>query len=141
MAVAETAPPLSVLIVEDQPDIAESLKIFLELCGGYDLEVAPDGEAAIRIAQQHPPAAVVCDIGLPKKDGFQVAEELTARLPRTPLLIAVTGYGSPDVEDRARRAGFRHYLVKPADPLKLDALLRDYRDRLAARVDRPAAEA
>ena len=132
---------MSVLIVEDQPDVAESLKLFLELCGGYELSVAPDGEAGVRAALAHPPAAVICDIGLPKKDGFQVAEELVATLPRTPLLIAVTGYKGPEVEDRATRAGFKHFLVKPADPFRLDGLLREYRDRLAAPVDRPPANA
>jgi len=129
--------PLSVLIVEDQPDVAESLKLFLELCGGYEVAVATDGEAGIAAAVAHRPAAVVCDIGLPKKDGFQVAEELTVSLPRVPLLIAVTGYGTKDVEDRARHAGFQHFVVKPADPFQLEGLLREYRNRLAARVEPP----
>lgn len=124
--------PLSVLIVEDQPDVAESLKLFLDLCGGYEVSVARDGEAGVEAALVHPPGAVVCDIGLPKKDGFQVAAELTAGLVSTPLLIAVTGYGTKDVEDRARRAGFQHFIVKPADPFQLEGLLRDYRDRLAS---------
>jgi CheY-like chemotaxis protein len=124
--------PLSVLIVEDHPDVAESLDLFLQLCGGYEVTVARDGEAGVRQALAHPPGAVVCDIGLPKKDGFQVAEELTAGLEDTPLLIAVTGYGTQEVEDRARRAGFKHFLVKPADPFAVEGLLREYRGRLAA---------
>jgi DNA-binding response OmpR family regulator len=74
-------------------------------------------------------------LGLPKKDGFQVAEELAAALPRTSLLIAVTGYGSREVEDRGRKAGFRHILVKPADPLEVERLLREHGERLAARAD------
>jgi two-component system, sensor histidine kinase len=115
--------PVSVLIVEDQPDVAESLRLFLELCGGYDVAVAPDGEAGVAAALDRRPAAVVCDIGLPKKDGFQVAEEVSSRLPGTPLLIAVTGYGTPEVEDRARKAGFRHFLVKPADPFEVQRLI------------------
>ena len=117
--------PMSVLIVEDQPDVAESLKLFLDLCG-YDVAVAPDGEAGVEAAITRRPAAVVCDIGLPKKDGFQVAEEISTTLPRTPLLIAVTGYGTRDVEDRARRAGFQHFIVKPADPFELERLLREH---------------
>ena len=123
MEVTEARRPVSVLIVEDQPDVAESLRLFLELSGGYDVAVAPDGEAGVEAALARRPAAVVCDIGLPKKDGFQVAAEVAARLPRTPLLIAVTGYGTPDVRERARQAGFRHVLIKPADPLELDRLI------------------
>jgi DNA-binding response OmpR family regulator len=114
---------MSVLLVEDQPDVADSLKLFLDLCG-YDVAVAPDGEAGVQEALARRPAAVVCDIGLPKKDGFQVAEEISTALPRTPLLIAVTGYGTRDVEDRARRAGFRHFIVKPADPFELERTSR-----------------
>jgi CheY-like chemotaxis protein len=121
--------PMSVLIVEDQPDVAESLKLFLELCCGYDVAVATDGEAGVRTALALRPAAVVCDIGLPKKDGFQVAEEIATALPRTPLLIAVTGYGTKEVEDRARRAGFGHFIVKPADPFEVERLLREYQGR------------
>jgi CheY-like chemotaxis protein len=124
--------PLSVLIVEDQPDVAESLKIFLDLFG-YEVAVATDGETGVQQALARRPAAVVCDIGLPKKDGFRVAEEVTAALPRTPLLIAVTGYGTKDVEERARKAGFQHFLVKPADPFELEGLLREYRDWLGGR--------
>ena len=128
MAVLETVPPMAVLIVEDQADVAESLRLFLDICGGYTLTVAADGEAGVRTALAHPPDAVVCDIGLPKKDGFRVAEELAAGLPRTPLLIAVTGYGTAEVEAHARRSGFHHFLVKPADPLRINALLREHRD-------------
>ena len=84
-------PLLSVLIVEDQTDVADSLQLFLEFSGGYDRTVARDGEAGVRAALAHPPGAVICDIGLPRKDGFQVAEEIVAGLLQTPLLIAVTG--------------------------------------------------
>jgi two-component system, sensor histidine kinase len=139
MATTTPASQLSVLIVEDQPDIAESLRLFLDLCGGYELTVALDGEAGIRAALAHPPQAVVCDIGLPKKDGLQVAAELTDHLPSTPLLIAVTGYDDSEVEDRARRAGFQHFIVKPADPFELEGLLREHRARLGDRVDRPSS--
>ena len=123
MEETEAPRPVSVLIVEDQPDVAESLKLFLELSGGYDVAVAPDGEAGVAAALARPPAAVVCDIGLPRKDGFQVAAEVAARLLRPPLLIAVTGYGTPEVQERARKAGFLHVLVKPADPFELDRLI------------------
>jgi DNA-binding response OmpR family regulator len=116
--------PMSVLIVEDQPDVAETLRLFLELCGGYALTVAGDGEAGVRAALAHPPGAVICDIGLPKKDGFQVAEELAARLASTPLLIAVTGYADQVPEELARDAGFDHLLAKPADPAALGGLIR-----------------
>jgi DNA-binding response OmpR family regulator len=122
--------PLSVLVVEDQPDVAATLALFLQVCCNYRVTIAADGEAGVAAARTDPPDAVVCDIGLPKKDGFQVAREVAA-LPRRPLLIAVTGYGDDESRDKGRAAGFDHYLLKPADPHAIEAILRAYHARLA----------
>ena len=124
MSAAAPAHRLSVLLVEDRADVSETLRTYLEACCDFRVRIAPDGDAAVRAAVADPPDAVLLDIGLPRKDGFQVAAELTARLPRRPLLVAITGYGGPDVEARARAAGFDHYLLKPADPHAVEALLR-----------------
>jgi DNA-binding response OmpR family regulator len=121
---------LSVLVVEDQPDVAATLALFLEVCCNYRVTIAADGAAGVAAAQADTPDAVVCDIGLPKKDGFQVAREV-AVLPRRPLLIAVTGYGDDDSREKGRAAGFDHYLLKPADPRAIEAILRAYQARLA----------
>jgi len=121
---------LSVLVVEDQPDVAATLALFLEVCCNYRVTIAADGAAGVAAAQADPPDAVVCDIGLPKKDGFQVAREVAA-MPRRPLLIAVTGYGDDVSRDKGRAAGFDHYLLKPADPRAIEAILRAYQARLA----------
>jgi CheY-like chemotaxis protein len=67
---------------------------------------------------------VICDIGLPELDGYEVARRLLAQRVQPPcVLIAVTGYG--DVVDRARTlaAGFSHHLTKPADPEVLARLV------------------
>jgi two-component system, sensor histidine kinase len=124
-------PRLSVLIVEDNPDIAASLQIFLEVCG-YLVTVATNGAAGVQAAFTGRPDAVICDIGLPVMDGFRVAEEIRYALSSPPLLIAVTGYGTAEVEERARKAGFTHFLRKPADPLELHRLLSQHRTRLGA---------
>jgi two-component system, sensor histidine kinase len=118
---------LSVLLVEDQPDIAESLRMVLTLCGGYDISVAADGQLGIDMALANPPDAVICDIGLPKKNGFEVATELSRRLPRKPLLIAISGYSWENSAKRALDAGFNHYFAKPADPDRLHVLLQSHR--------------
>jgi DNA-binding response OmpR family regulator len=75
------------------------------------------------MAVADPPDAVVCDIGLPKKNGLLVAEEIAESLPRRPLLIAVTGYVWQVTKDLVDAAGFDHYLVKPADPFRIEALI------------------
>jgi two-component system, sensor histidine kinase len=123
--------PLSVLLVEDQPDVADSLALFLQVACHCRVSIAHDGEAGVAAARAEEPDAVVCDIGLPKKDGFQVAREVAALLPRRPLLIAVTGYGDDESRAKGWAAGFDHYLQKPADPWIIQAILRAHQTQSA----------
>jgi signal transduction histidine kinase/ActR/RegA family two-component response regulator len=111
--------PLRVLVVEDNRDSAEALRMLLEICG-YEVMVAFSGTEGVEIAQAARPDAVVCDIGLPGMDGFTVAEHLR-RSPETAAarLIAVTGYGQEEDRQRALEAGFDVHLVKPVEPGKL----------------------
>ena len=111
--------PLRVLVVEDNRDAAESLRMLLELFG-YGVTLAhtgPDGVAAARALR---PDVVLCDIGLPGMDGFTVADTLR-KSPETATtrLIAVTGYGEEEDRRRALAAGFDVHLVKPVDPQTL----------------------
>jgi two-component system, OmpR family, response regulator len=129
--------PLSVLVVEDHQDVAQTLAQYLELCCGFRVTVAADGESGVRDGLADPPDAVVADIGLPGKDGFQLARELTGTLWPRPLLIAVTAYAGDDMRERGKAAGFDHYLVKPVDPREVEELLRAHERRLAAAPDRP----
>jgi CheY-like chemotaxis protein len=129
MTVDQQTRAMTVLIVEDNADTAESLARFLRLGCGYEVSTAWDGVKGIRAALDHNPDVIVCDIGLPKRDGLQVAEELLEQLPRRPLMIAVTGYGNRVTRDQAMAAGFDHFLVKPADPFEIEALIEAYAHR------------
>lgn len=122
-------PSLTVLIIEDQADIATSLSMFLELTAGHRVVIAFDGEAGIAAAIAHHPDVVVCDIGLPKKNGFEVAQEL-GRMPCRPLLIACTAFGDDAMRARGNAVGFDHYLVKPADPSRIAELLEAQKQKL-----------
>src|SRR5688572_16303393 len=105
---AQPSPPdraVSVLVVEDNQDAADSLARFFRVALGYHVRVAYDGAAGIRMAVADPPDVVVCDIALPRLDGFQVATDLVAKLARKPLLIAVTAFSGDFPEDKARQAG------------------------------------
>jgi CheY-like chemotaxis protein len=103
-----------ILVVEDDPDSRESLKRVLEL-NGHSVEVAPDGIAGVaKAAQWHPDIAIV-DIGLPKLNGYAVAKAIRRELGGKPTLVALTGYGLPEDEQRARAAEFDQHLVKPVD--------------------------
>jgi signal transduction histidine kinase len=110
-----------VLIVEDNRDAASSLSLLLEVLG-HNVRVAHTGPEGVRLASEWRPEVVVSDIGLPGIDGYEVARRILREpgLEKT-VLVALTGYGGEDDKRRAREAGFRHFLVKPADP---DALQR-----------------
>ena len=124
-----TAPPTGrprILIVEDERDAADSLRMLLELVG-YEVDVAYDGAEGVRKALRWRPDVVLCDIGLPGLSGYGVAEQLR-RDPATAEshLVAITAWGGEEDKQRGREAGFEHHLVKPADPQRLLQLLASY---------------
>jgi signal transduction histidine kinase/ActR/RegA family two-component response regulator len=108
-----------ILVVDDNVDAAESLKMLLVL-EGHEVRLAHDGLAALRVSDDFRPEVVLLDIGLPRMDGYQVARHLRER-PASDLvlLVALTGYGQDDDRRRSQEAGFNAHLVKPVD---LDAL-------------------
>jgi CheY-like chemotaxis protein len=118
-----SARDLRVLVVDDNADAAESLASLLEL-SGHQTRVANDGEQALRIAHEFHPEIVFLDIGMPGKDGYEVARELRdAADTRDVVLVALTGWGAKDDRARTRHAGFDHHLTKPAGLAAVDGLL------------------
>jgi CheY-like chemotaxis protein len=111
-----------VLLIEDNADAREALRVLLEL-DGYDVEVAGDGPHGIEIARAKTPAVALVDIGLPGIDGYEVAKRLRALPGRRTFLVALTGYSDPDDRRRAEEAGFDAHVVKPVDPDELTRLL------------------
>ena len=105
-----------ILVVEDNRDAADSLRLLLGLYG-YEVAVAYCGHDGVRAAEQHRPDVVLCDIGLPGLDGYGVARKLRDN-PATAQarLIAVTAYGRDEDRRRSHEAGFERHLVKPVDP-------------------------
>lgn len=114
---------LKVLIVDDNEDSAESLASLMRLFG-HDARTAYDGLSALEEARTYLPDVMLLDIGLPKLDGYGVAERLRQEPWRDRmLLMAMTGYGQEEDRRRSREAGFDHHLVKPVDLGKLRELL------------------
>jgi signal transduction histidine kinase len=106
----------TVLVIEDNADVAEMLAMYLEQLG-HRVIVATDGHAGLEAALRNHPDVVVCDIGLPGLNGFQIATRLREDSSfRSCLLIAVTGYGDVADKRRTREAGFTYHVTKPADP-------------------------
>lgn len=115
--------PRRVLIVEDNRDAAESLKEALVL-DGHEVRVAYDGPAGICCARESPPEVVLCDVGLPGMDGYEVARLLRSdEALRRCTLVALTGYARPEDKERAARAGFHLHLAKPPSMDELAEIL------------------
>jgi PAS domain S-box-containing protein len=114
---------LRILVVEDNHDAAETLRILLELFG-HEVEVAHSGPEGVEASRRRQPDVVLCDIGLPGLDGYGVARAVRQD-PATAgaRLIAITGYGSDEDRRRSREAGFDLHLTKPVDPADLQPLL------------------
>ena len=92
---------------------------------GHEVSVAVTGTDALACFERLRPTVAILDIGLPDMSGFDVARAIRSRHPDWKgKLVALTGYGQPEDERRAREAGFDAHLVKPAEFVKLRALLR-----------------
>jgi CheY-like chemotaxis protein len=119
-----------VLMVDDYPDNGESMAVLLRLYG-HEVEVALGGPAALRTARAQQPDAVLLDISMPGMDGYQVARRLRAMFwDRPVLLVAITAHGFEEDRRRCEEAGFDLHLVKPADPLEVERLLRELGESL-----------
>jgi PAS domain S-box-containing protein len=115
-----------VLIVEDNADALESLRLQMELWG-TEVSTAKSAQEALDVAERVRPQIVLCDIGLPGMDGFSLIEPMKRRLKGTPVVFAaVTGYASAGDQQRALDAGFDSFFVKPLNAASLANLLRAY---------------
>jgi CheY-like chemotaxis protein len=105
-----------ILLADDNRDAAESLAILLRL-EGHEVELAHDGDAALRSFAARRPDVALLDIGMPNANGYEVARRIRA----TPegsgvLLIAITGWAQDADKLESRAAGFDHHLTKPIEP-------------------------
>jgi PAS domain S-box-containing protein len=112
-----------VLVVEDNQDVAASLRDLVEAFG-HEVQVARSGDSALAAARERPPDVVLCDIGLPGMSGYDVARAFR-RDPslRHARLVAVTGYAQAEDKREAAEAGFDRHVGKPPDPSELERLL------------------
>ena len=117
--------PTRILIVEDNDDARESLRLLLEL-DGHEVIAAGSGEDGLDHAQSRAFAIALVDLGLPGIDGFEVARRLRAMARGTEVrLVAISGYGQPLDRKRAQAAGFDAHLVKPVDTEVLRTVLAE----------------
>jgi signal transduction histidine kinase/ActR/RegA family two-component response regulator len=124
------APPCKILLIEDNLDGNDVMTMLLER-DGHSVTSCFDGPSGLRAGLSQPYDVVLCDIGLPGMDGYQVVSALRAAL-ETPLpcFVATTGYSGTDQPDRASEAGFDHYLVKPVSLPALTAIIAAHATQL-----------
>jgi len=123
-APAGSGPARRILLVDDNRDAAQALRLLLE-ADGHEVRVAADGASGLAMALAERPQVVLLDIGLPKIDGYEIAKRIRANpaLAGT-VLIAVTGYGQMHDRARASACGFHHHLVKPVEFTALQEIVR-----------------
>jgi DNA-binding response OmpR family regulator len=109
-----------VLIIDDNPDLAQSLRWLLESYG-CRVEVAHDGQHGVHKAITERPDIIFIDIAMPRLSGYDVARAIRSALSDQVVLIAQTAYGTPEDRALALGCGFNEHLIKPADP---DVLIR-----------------
>jgi CheY-like chemotaxis protein len=133
---------IHILVVDDCADAADSTVQLLSLWG-YDARACYDGATALESARAHRPDAVLLDLAMPRMDGFRFAQ-MFRELPlcEAALIIAISGYTEAAYRARAWVMGIEHYLLKPADPMRLRELLvweiaPSIHAPLFDRVDRP----
>ena len=124
-----------VLVVEDDPDLGDTIVTFLKE-EGLEAKLARDGDQAMRMVDQLSPSAMILDLMMPRRDGFSVLRELRAdgRIANLPVIVVTAIFG---LSERlyATELGAADYVTKP---FELDELLERVRNVLASRHEEPA---
>jgi two-component system CheB/CheR fusion protein len=114
-----------VLIIEDNVDAADTLRDVLTL-GRHDVRVAYDARAGLVLAHRFRPEIVICDLGLPEMDGYEVARGFRGDpVLRGVYLVALSAYSQLEDRRRSAAAGFDQHLSKPPNLDALDRLLEE----------------
>ncbi len=118
-----------ILVVDDNRDAAESMRVLLKLMGA-NVSTAFDGLEALDVAETFRPEAVLLDIGMPKLHGYDAARRFrNEKWGKDIVLVALTGWGRQEDRQRSEEAGFDGHLVKPVQVSALRQLLERLLDR------------
>ena len=109
---------MSVVVVDDHLDSAELLAAILEMCGA-NVRMTTSASEALAAVEDTEPSVLVSDIAMPERDGYWLLEQVKSKCGSSPPVIAVTAHANHHDRQRALRAGFDAYLVKPVDPDEL----------------------
>ena len=125
---------IKVVVVEDDPDVAEMVAIVLGRHGA-EVVTASSGEGALSLLAEYPPDVLVCDIGLPDIDGYallqRVCEMERTRGRRAVPSVALTGFASEEERQRAASVGYQIHVSKPVEPDRLVKVIAEVVARAA----------
>ena len=114
----------AVLIVDDNADAADGLAMLLRMAG-FEVCVAYGADEAMSLAHERLPDVALLDLGMPGRDGFELADDLKRLASSRPIrLMAVTGYHQTEFRQQAAKRGFERFFVKPPDLAKLEEAIR-----------------
>ena len=120
---------ISIMIVDDHPMVREGLAAMLESEEGFEVvALAPNGEAALGIAEEKRPGVVLSDVRMPKMDGFTMLGHLKRLLPEVKVLL-LAGMPLKEEEERARQGGASGYLPKDVDQDRLSQTIREIAEK------------
>jgi DNA-binding NtrC family response regulator len=112
----------SLLVIDDEPEIRESLEALLS-AEGFAVELAPSGQEGLRRLERKPFDLVLLDVALPDQSGLDVLQQIRAANP-TLAVVMITAYGSVENAVEAMRVGASNYVTKPWDNERLLAEIR-----------------
>lgn len=120
-----SAPPMEILVADDNVDAADALTELLRAMG-HMVHCVYDGLAAVELAKHVAPHLVILDIGMPHMNGYEACRAIrTQPNPRLVQVWAVTGWGQDQALQKGVEAGFDHHLVKPVNPSEIIRRLAD----------------
>ncbi len=119
---SSTRDRITVLIVDDNKDTADSLAQWLRL-SGHQVEVAYSGLSALACVRSLKPDVVVCDLGLPEITGYDFALAVRRESTRAIRLVAHTGYDRPEEVSRCLECGFDAHVAKPSPPAYIERMI------------------
>ena len=115
----------SILVVDDEADIRNIIKMSLELSGGFAVHVAEGSDPALAVLEQTKPDLILLDVMMPGRDGPETLREIRTRFPDADLpVIFLTAKVQPHEITQYRNLGAIDVLAKPFDPLGLAADIR-----------------
>jgi two-component system CheB/CheR fusion protein len=122
--VSESARRHRVLIVDDNTDAAETLRLLMKSLGGGEVRTASNGPDALEAAATLHPDVVLLDLSMPGMDGYELARRIRAESwGKRAFLVALTGWGQDQHRRRSHEAGFDRHMIKPADAEALRGVL------------------